>query len=52
MDRYGHLFKSDRHQAVMDGIAAQFAPLKPSQTHVKKQKFASFLDASGSAHYL
>jgi integrase len=30
MDRYGHLFKSDRHQAVMDGIAEQFAPATPS----------------------
>jgi integrase len=30
MDRYGHLFKSDQHQAVMDGISAQFAPAGPS----------------------
>lgn len=36
MDRYGHLFKSDWHQAVMDSIAASMAgsptPIAPRQT--------------------
>jgi hypothetical protein len=43
MGRYGHLFKSDQHQAVMDGIAAQFGPLKFVQIRSKKAKFAHSL---------
>jgi hypothetical protein len=43
MDRYGHLFKFDQHQAVMDGIAAQFTNPAPMRTNaVSPKKLARF----------
>ena len=43
MDRYGHLFKSDQHQAAMDGIAAQFTTASPIRSNpAAPQKPAGF----------
>ncbi|MEH2626072.1 hypothetical protein V1292_004127 [Bradyrhizobium sp. AZCC 1719] len=43
IDGHGHLLKTDQQQAVMDGIAAQFASIKPGH---------SFLDAVAATPYL
>jgi len=38
MDRYGHLFRSDRHAAAMDGIAAEIYVPKPYRPHEPQRR--------------